>query len=290
LSGANKFAYTVRDQLSSITPHGEAAKAIVSHGTGQADLAAIGSEEVIQNVLGVGITGSGESAKYYTRGSEGALLAKRSAKGKPSESEYFLQDPFGSVAILTNSSGSHTAPATGSYQYDPYGASLGAAPSTFGYESGQTLPAGLTHFGARYYMPGLAQWTQMDPMNQGQSLTQGAAFGYAGGDPVNNADPTGEGIGEVFCVHLGPVTLGCGGPPRVKVGLGAAKEISIHGPGGLQDALKKCGEGAIAGSVANSAQKVAESGATFKQALNLRSAFYAAGIGCVAGEVTAHVG
>jgi hypothetical protein len=60
LSGANKFSYTVRDQLAGVTPYGETAKQVVSHGTGQEDLAAIGAEEVITNVLGVGVTGSGE--------------------------------------------------------------------------------------------------------------------------------------------------------------------------------------------------------------------------------------
>jgi RHS repeat-associated protein len=182
LSGANKFAYTARDQLSSITPHGESAKQVVSHGTGQNDLAAIGSEEVIQNVLGVGVTGSGESAKYYTRGSEGALLAKRTAKGKPSETEYFLRDSFGSVALLTSSSGLQTAPSSGSYQYDPYGSPIGAAPATFGYGSGQTLPGGVVHYGARYYDPMLGSWTQPDASE---------GYGYAGGDPINESDSNG---------------------------------------------------------------------------------------------------
>jgi RHS repeat-associated protein len=185
LGGANKFAYTARDQLSSITPHGESAKQVVSHGTGQADLAALGSEEVITNVLGVGVTGSGESAKYYTRADEGGLLARRTAKGKPSETEYFTLDPFGSVALLTNSSGSQTAPATGNYQYDPYGSPIGAAPATFAYESGQTLPGGLVHYGARYYDPGLGSRTQQDPAGAEDG------YGFVSGDPINEADPSG---------------------------------------------------------------------------------------------------
>jgi RHS repeat-associated protein len=209
LSGANKFAYTARDQLSSITPHGESAKQVVSHGTGQVDRAAIGSEEVLTNVLGVGVTGTGESAKYYTRGSEGTLFAKRTAKGKPSETEYFTLEPFGSVAILTSSTGAQTAPPSGAYQYDPYGASLGAAPATFGFESGQVLPGGALHFGARYYAPALGQWTQPEP------LEESGTFAYSGDNPINLADPTGlhpadcwEAAGHVFRCHPGP----SGGP------------------------------------------------------------------------------
>jgi RHS repeat-associated protein len=198
LGGANKFAYTVRDQLSSITPHGESAKQIVSHGTGQDDLAAIGSEEVITNVLGVGVTGSGESAKYYTRGSEGTLFAKRTAKGKPSETAYFTLDPFESVALLTNSSGSQTAPSSGSYAYDPYGGSIGGGPTTFAYHSGQVGPGGIIHFGARYYDPTLAVWTQVDP--------QGEAYQFAGSDPVNQADPSGERYADqCYAIHGGKV-------------------------------------------------------------------------------------
>ncbi len=192
LSGANKFAYTVRDQLSSITPHGEAARQVVSHGTGQEDLAAIGSEEVIQNVLGVGVTGSGESAKYYTRSSDGQLLAKRTAKGKPSESEYFMQDSFGSVAMLTGSTGSQTAPTSGTYQYDPYGSSIGSAPATFGFGSGQLLYGGLMHFGARYYVPGIGAWTQEDPFGAPTDLVSADRYVYSASDPVNVADPSGE--------------------------------------------------------------------------------------------------
>ena len=186
LGGASKFSYTVRDQLASITPHGESAKQVVSHGTGQEDLAAIGSEEVITNVLGVGVTGSGESAKYYTRGSEGLLLAKRTAKGTPSETEYFALNTFGSVAMLTGSTGTQTAPASGSYQYDPYGVSIGTAPGQFGYDSGQGAPGGLEHFGARYYDASIGGWTQADPASASPQ------FNYADDDPINESDPDGE--------------------------------------------------------------------------------------------------
>ncbi len=184
LSGASKFAYTIRDQLSKVTPHEGSASTIASHGTGQDDLAAIGSEEVIENILGVGVTGSGESAKYYTRGSNGQLLAKRTAKGKPSETEYFMQDAFGSVAMLTSSTGSQTSPVSGTYQYDSYGHSLGTGPVTFGYESAQLIPTGLLHFGARYANTAAGVWTQGDAFGGGYALS--------GDDPVNESDPGGN--------------------------------------------------------------------------------------------------
>jgi RHS repeat-associated protein len=187
-----KFAYTARDQLAGITPHGGSETQIVSHGTGQEDLAAIGTEEVIQNVLGVASTGSGESAGYYTRGSEGLLLAKRKPGEHPSETEYYLLDPSGSPAMLTNATGTQTAPTSGNYQYDPYGNPVGTGPATFGYRSGQILPDGLIHYGARYYDPTNASWTQQDPLSQAEDLTQADAFAYVGDDPINQSDPNGR--------------------------------------------------------------------------------------------------
>jgi RHS repeat-associated protein len=220
LSGANKFAYTVRDQLSSITAHGESAKQVVSHGTGQADLAAIGTEEVITNVLGVGVTGSGEAAKYYTRGSEGTLFAKRTLKGKPSETEYFLLDPFGSVAMLTSGSGTQTAPASGRYEYDPFGHPIGAASPTFGYLGEQTLPAGLTHFGARYYESGLGQWTQQDPVTVAADR-----FMYVADDPINLTDPDGE---CVFDRNLNPTVYFSHGFAHIQLCGANGKQITYR--------------------------------------------------------------
>lgn len=187
-----KFAYTSRDQLSSITPHGGSATAIVSHGTGQEDLAAIGSEENIQNVLGVASTGTGTSATYYTRTNNGQLLAKRKPGEKPTETQYYLLDPFGSPAMLTSATGTQTAPTSGTYQYDSYGSPIGTGPATFGYRSGQILPDGLIHYGARYYDSANGDWTQQDPLSQIASLAQGGRFSYTGDNPTNNADMAGE--------------------------------------------------------------------------------------------------
>jgi RHS repeat-associated protein len=200
LGGANKFAYTTRNQLSSITPHGESAKAVVSHGTGQDDLAAIGSEEVITNILGVGVTGSGESAKYYTLGSEGTLLAKRTAKGKPSETEYFEPDAFGSVALLSNSTGAQIAPASGVYQYDSYGQSLSER-AQFNYRGGFSVAAGLVHYGARYYEPILGAWTQQDPLDHFDRLGEADRYTFVADDPINASDPAGLCSSVIHCLE-----------------------------------------------------------------------------------------
>jgi hypothetical protein len=176
-----KFAYTARDQLSSITPHGGTATAIVSHGTGQEDLAAIGSEENIQNVLGVASTGTGTSATYYTRTNNGQLLAKRKPGENRPKRSTICSTPYGSPAMLTSATGTQTAPTSGSYQYDSYGSAIGTGPTTFGYRSGQLLPDNLIHYGARYYGQADASWTQEDPASQIADLTQADIYGYTDG-------------------------------------------------------------------------------------------------------------
>jgi hypothetical protein len=48
--------------------------------------------------------------------------------------------------------------------------------------------------GERYYDPALAHFTQRDPLNQINDLTQANRYAYVSGDPVNLTDPTGAGI------------------------------------------------------------------------------------------------
>lgn len=49
----------------------------------------------------------------------------------------------------------------------------------------------LYHFGARYYDPSTATWTQQDPISQMARLSEANPYVYAGGDPVDANDPTG---------------------------------------------------------------------------------------------------
>ena len=48
---------------------------------------------------------------------------------------------------------------------------------------------GLYHFGARYYQPSSARWTQPDPINHIADLRQANRYSYVGGDPVSLTDP-----------------------------------------------------------------------------------------------------
>jgi RHS repeat-associated protein len=76
------------------------------------------------------------------------------------------------------------------YGYDPFGNTVyrtGSVTNPWGYAGGYTDPTGLIQFGARYYDPSTARWTQVDPAAADSNL-----YGYAQDDPVNLTDPTGE--------------------------------------------------------------------------------------------------
>jgi len=126
----------------------------------------------------------------FTRDPSGTLVSERTG----GQSYYYLFDGLGSVVGLVNASGAKV----NSYSYDPYGQSRSvneqvANPNRY---TGGYLDtySGLYHFGARYYDPSLGRWTQLDP--SGQS----AGYAYAGDDPVNLTDPSGQCSGVLNCI------------------------------------------------------------------------------------------
>lgn len=92
---------------------------------------------------------------------------------------------------LTDANGNETS----SYSYDPFGnrvAGAGSAEAMFQFAGGYRMPNGLYHFGQRYYDPVVGRFTQQDPRDQVGDLRQGNRYLYAGDDPVNFVDPSGE--------------------------------------------------------------------------------------------------
>jgi RHS repeat-associated protein len=101
---------------------------------------------------------------------------------------YLHIDQEGSVRLLTNSAGH----AVGTYNYTAYGAvtkHTGTATSALQYDGQMTdSSSGLIYLRARYYNPMTGQFLSADPLVQ---ETQ-QRYGYAGDDPLNASDPTGE--------------------------------------------------------------------------------------------------
>ena len=175
-------------------------------GDGQKELVADGSASLHNDVLGLASYTSGSGTSYFTRALSGQQIDERT----PSGSYNYLFDCNGSIVGLTDSS-DHLV---NQYSYDPYGnttSSSGSAPDYFGFQGGYQAPASLTHYGDRYQNPADARWTQQDPMQHINSLTQNDRYSCAGDDPINSAEPSGEGSLQQGCAILGSILSLCGG-------------------------------------------------------------------------------
>jgi len=98
---------------------------------------------------------------------------------------WYMPDLQGSVRYTTDD-GANASPAV---NYDPYGTPEGATPPTFGYDGElQDAATGLQNLRARTYNPATGQFLTRDPLEQ----QTGQAYLYAGGDPINGSDPSGQ--------------------------------------------------------------------------------------------------
>jgi RHS repeat-associated protein len=132
-------------------------------------------------------------------------------------------------------------------RYGPYGDNAEAAGTLpynatndpFLFQGGYHMPGGnkgsgnvpneLYHFGARYYDPTTGRWTQRDPMVSSE------AYGFAGGDPVNESDPSGLlrwhfhwwGFSVAFSRHDMSNLMSALGVVSVVAAVGSAGTISL---------------------------------------------------------------
>jgi RHS repeat-associated protein len=159
-----------------------------------------------------------------------------------------LYDAQGNIIALVSS----TAKVERTFRYGPYGENVKSEgtqtiPFIFGYKGGYHMPGGnkgettvtngLYYYGQRYYDPTTGRWTQQDPLSQARSCTQGNRYSFAGGDPINNSDPSGrEWVENAWegCLYGGAV--------------GAAIGTSAWGAGAIPGAVMGCG-GGVAGNI-----------------------------------------
>ncbi len=184
-------------------------------GPDQVERTSAGGTSFTNTLLGVSATTQGSSTTGTTRDPNGSLIGLRSGTSR----SYYLLDGLGSVAALTDSSGS----VTHSYAYDPYGVTTETTSSslvnpwryTGQYQDAAT---GLYKTGARYYQPELGRWTQPDPSRQ-----EANTYLYVSANPANFVDPSGLGFFEDVVVGVAATVGGA---------IGGAAGAALGGPVG----------------------------------------------------------
>ncbi|MFC6087702.1 RHS repeat-associated core domain-containing protein [Saccharothrix lopnurensis] len=136
-----------------------------------------------RTALGVTETVDNGTRSSYTRDTEGLLVGLKDRAG----SRYgAITDHQGSVLALVDTNGNLAA----EYRYTPYGAvtatGTAAASNPFRYLGAYQLQRGHYLLGYRVYEPSYARFFSPDPTGQEPN-----PYNYAGGDPINNSDPTG---------------------------------------------------------------------------------------------------
>ena len=80
------------------------------------------------------------------------------------------------------------------YSYEPYGVTTinGTVANPWQFASGYHDTTNWYKFGMRYYAARFGRWSQLDSKEQLTDPVQADRYAYAGNDPVNHVDPTGQ--------------------------------------------------------------------------------------------------
>ena len=245
------LSYDAPDRLSAI---GATSLGFLTAGNGE--LVSYGTTAFQNNMLGLGrqLPGSG-SAVDYVRDPSGKALAQRTSASM----QYLFQDALGSTVALADQGANAL---TRTYAYDPDGNATTTATGTGSggvtdvkYAGGHQTTSGFYHFGARFYDPSTALWTQRDPVNRIASLSGASPYTYADGDPVNGVDPLGL---LKFNVDLkaGPFEVGASvdddGDVGVSYGIGSGSGASVSGSvdgGEVENSTTVEGSACVGGAV-----------------------------------------
>ncbi len=149
------------------------------------ELVGDGGTTLVNSPLGIMASTTSSATTRYVRMPGGELVGERTSSG----TRYVVPDALGSTRWLLSGNTIDRG-----YDYTPDGettATGSGADSIIRFAGGHLTNLGLYHFGARYYDPATARWTQADPLMQPADLTQANGYLYAAGCPTSFTDPSG---------------------------------------------------------------------------------------------------
>lgn len=198
--------------------------------------------------------GAVQNEYSYARDPQGQPLAMRDLNG---QEEFFVTDNQGSVLDLLWQTDGGIVDA---YHYSPTGARTidqNTVPQPLGYLGAETnYSTGLVHLGARFYDPSLLAFTQTDPKTHNSSPAQDNPYAYAGDDPTNNTDVSGE-LSFSLSGCIGFIVSACGSVSADtsghfgvggSVGVGFGGDVSATAsPGDVSSGLSAGEAGCFAG-------------------------------------------
>ncbi|HET9732200.1 MAG TPA: DNRLRE domain-containing protein [Acidimicrobiales bacterium] len=248
------YSYNNQNQTTATTDNGVSLSSMAYADLGQTQRTSYTqgttTTTLLNTPLGVDKISTGANTAYTIRDPYGNLIGYKDASGNH---WYYLLDPHGSVIAVINNNGATIGTR---YAYNEYGQTTYTQTNPivtqpWGYTSGYTDPTTLIKYGNRYYDPILGRWTQQDSQPMGLANTPGSdLYLYAGADPINQDDPTGNGfwmnlasaaigslVGSVAYTVCAGLVIAAGGGPEDPVGdfygvtgcapVGAATSVSV---------------------------------------------------------------